>query len=180
VPPNRGERFHLRAGSRGGVGGRRRGSIYSRRRRRGGLEEEGRRGEWSVGGSQLQWREGDSTGLDGRRRKRGGGGGCPSASGSRHIHARAGHRQGNNGALLPLPSSFFPSEAVFSNVLYIHPLYPSFTVSSKRFHPLYLLPLQQRPLNYVLYTQISILETFFIFIFCTYVFVMLSNVLYIF
>jgi hypothetical protein len=45
------------------------------------------------------------------------------------------------------------------------PLYPSFTVSSKRFYPLYLLPLQQRPLNHVLYTQISILGTFFIFIF---------------
>jgi hypothetical protein len=71
-------------------------------------------------------------------------------------------------------------KAVSSNVLYIHPLYPSFTVSSKRFHPLYLLPLQQRPLNHVLYTQISILETFFIFIFCTYVFVILLNVLYIF
>jgi hypothetical protein len=32
------------------------------------------------------------------------------------------------------------------NVLYIHPLYLSFTVSSKRFHPLYLISLQQRPL----------------------------------
>jgi hypothetical protein len=52
-----------------------------------------------------------------------------------------------------------------SNVLYIHPLYPSFTVYYKRFHPLYLLPLQQRPLNHVLYTQIRILETFFIFYF---------------
>jgi hypothetical protein len=41
----------------------------------------------------------------------------------------------------------------------------SFTVSSKRFHPLYLLPLQQHPLNHVIYTQISILEMFFIFIF---------------
>jgi hypothetical protein len=60
------------------------------------------------------------------------------------------------------------------------PLYPSFTVSSKRFYPLYLLPLPQRPLNHVLYTQISILETFFIFIFYIYVFVILSNVLYIF
>jgi hypothetical protein len=72
------------------------------------------------------------------------------------------------------------SEAVSSNVLYIHPLYPYFTVSSKRFQPLYLIPLQQRPLNHVLYTQISILETFFIFVFYTYVFVILSNVLYIF
>jgi hypothetical protein len=60
-------------------------------------------------------------------------------------------------------------KAVSSNVLYIHPLYPSFTVSSKRFHPLYLIPLQQRPLNLVLYTQINIFETFFIFIFYTYV-----------
>jgi hypothetical protein len=58
-----------------------------------------------------------------------------------------------------------PSKAVSSNVLYTHPLYPSFTVSSKRFHPLYLLTLQQRPLNHVLYTQISILETFFIFLY---------------
>jgi hypothetical protein len=52
-----------------------------------------------------------------------------------------------------------------SNVLYIHPLYPPFTVFSKRFHPLYLFPLQQHPLNHILYTQISILETFFIFYF---------------
>jgi hypothetical protein len=72
------------------------------------------------------------------------------------------------------------SKAVSSNVLYIHPLYPYFTVFSKRFYPLYLISLQQRPLNHVLYTQIYILETFFIFIFYTYVFVMLSNVLYIF
>jgi hypothetical protein len=67
-----------------------------------------------------------------------------------------------------------------SNVLYIYPLYSSFKVSFKRFYPLYLIPLQQRPLNHVLYTQISILETFFIFIFYTYVFVILLNVLYIF
>jgi hypothetical protein len=59
--------------------------------------------------------------------------------------------------------------AVSSNVLYIHPLYLSFTVSSKRFHHLYLLPLQQRSLNYVLYTQIPILETFlFLFFVHTY------------
>jgi hypothetical protein len=50
-------------------------------------------------------------------------------------------------------------------------------VSSKRFYPLYLLSLQQRPLNHVLYTQISILEIFFIF--CTYVFVILLNILHI-
>jgi hypothetical protein len=43
------------------------------------------------------------------------------------------------------------SETVSSNVLYIHPLYPSFTVFSKRFHLLYLLSLQQHPLNHVLY-----------------------------
>jgi hypothetical protein len=34
--------------------------------------------------------------------------------------------------------------------------YPYFTVSSKRFHHLYIIPLQQRPLNHVLYTQIYI------------------------
>jgi hypothetical protein len=60
-------------------------------------------------------------------------------------------------------------KAISSNVLYIHPLYLSFTVSSKRSRPLYLLPLQQHPLNHVLYTQIHILETFFIFIFCAYI-----------
>jgi hypothetical protein len=59
-----------------------------------------------------------------------------------------------------------------------YPLYPFFTVSSKRFHPLYLLTLQQCSLNHVLYTQIPILETFLIFNFYTYVFVILSNVLY--
>jgi hypothetical protein len=57
------------------------------------------------------------------------------------------------------------SKAVSSNVLYIHPLYLSFAVSSKRFHPLYLISLQQRPLNHVLYTQIPILKTFLNFIF---------------
>jgi hypothetical protein len=82
-------------------------------------------------------------------------------------------------ALHPQTEVLMP-KAVSSNVLYIHPLYPSFTVFSKRFHPLYLLPLQQYPLNYVLYTQIPILETFFIFIFYTYVFVILSNILCIF
>jgi hypothetical protein len=70
--------------------------------------------------------------------------------------------------------------AVSINVLYIHPLYLSFTVSSKRFHPLYLISLQQRPLNHVLYSQILILKTFFNFIFCTYIFIILSNILYIF
>jgi hypothetical protein len=69
---------------------------------------------------------------------------------------------------------------VSNNVLYIHPLYLSFTVSSKKIHPLYLISLQQRPLNHVLYTQIPILKTFFNFIFCIYVFIILSNVLYIF
>jgi hypothetical protein len=43
------------------------------------------------------------------------------------------------------------SKTVSSNVLYIHPLYPYFTVFSKRFYLLYLLSLQQRPLNHVLY-----------------------------
>jgi hypothetical protein len=42
-------------------------------------------------------------------------------------------------------------QTVSSNVLYIYPLYPSFTVFSKRFHLLYLLSLQQRSLNHVLY-----------------------------
>jgi hypothetical protein len=70
-------------------------------------------------------------------------------------------------------------KTVSSNVLYIHPPYPSFTVSSKRLHPLYLLSLQQRPLNHVLYTQIPILAFLFLF-FCTYIFVILLNVLYIF
>jgi hypothetical protein len=65
--------------------------------------------------------------------------------------------------------------ATLNNVLYIHPLYMSFTVSSKRFHPLYLISLQQRPLNHVLYTQIIILKTFFNFIFCTYVFIILEQ-----
>jgi hypothetical protein len=50
-------------------------------------------------------------------------------------------------------------------VLYIRPLYPSFIVLSKRLHHLYLLSLEQRSLNHVLYTQITILETFFIFYF---------------
>jgi hypothetical protein len=72
------------------------------------------------------------------------------------------------------------SKAVSNNVLYIHPLYLSFTVFSKKFHPLYLISLQQRPLNHVLYTQIPILKTFFNFIFYTYVFIILSNTLYIF
>jgi hypothetical protein len=71
-------------------------------------------------------------------------------------------------------------KVVSSNVLYIHPLYLSFTVSSKRLHPLYLIPLQQRPLNHILYTQIPILETFLFLFFWTYIFVILSNVLYIF
>jgi hypothetical protein len=86
--------------------------------------------------------------------------------------------------LAPLLHHFWGREAadkaVSNNILYIHLLYLSFTVSSKRFHPLYLISLQQRPLNHVLYTQILILKTFFNFIFCTYIFIILSNVLYIF
>lgn len=58
VPPNRGERFHLRAWSRG----EEEGDDGDRFIVGDGDEEEVRRGEWSVGGSQLQWREGDSTG----------------------------------------------------------------------------------------------------------------------
>lgn len=98
MPPNRGERFHLRAWSRG----EEEGDDGDRFIVGDGDEEEVRRGEWSVGGSQLQWREGDSTGPRRRRRRTrggGGGGGCPSASGSRHIRSGTG----NNGALLPLP-----------------------------------------------------------------------------
>jgi hypothetical protein len=57
------------------------------------------------------------------------------------------------------------TQTVSSNVLYIHPLYLSFTVFSKRFHPLYLISLQQHSLNHVLYTQIPILKIFLNFIF---------------
>jgi hypothetical protein len=45
------------------------------------------------------------------------------------------------------------------------PLYLFSISASKIFHPLYLLALQQRPLNHILYTEIPILETFFIFYF---------------
>jgi hypothetical protein len=62
-------------------------------------------------------------------------------------------------------------KAVSSNILYIHLL-----ESPLKDFILYISFLY----NNVLYTQISILETFFIFIFYTYVFVILSNVLYIF
>jgi hypothetical protein len=50
-------------------------------------------------------------------------------------------------------------------------------------YPLYLymcLALQQHSLNHVLYTQITTLETFLFLNFCTYIFVKLSNILYIF
>jgi hypothetical protein len=57
-----------------------------------------------------------------------------------------------------------------NNVLYIYPLYLSFTASSKILHPLYLISLQQRSLNHVLYTQIPILQIFLFFYFFTYVF----------
>jgi hypothetical protein len=53
------------------------------------------------------------------------------------------------------------SKAVSSNVLYIYSLYPYFTVFFKRFHPLYILSLQQHTLNHVLYTQIPILDIFY-------------------
>jgi hypothetical protein len=52
-----------------------------------------------------------------------------------------------------------------NNVLYIYPLYLSFTASSKILHPLYLISLQQRSLNHVLYTQIPILQIFLFFLF---------------
>jgi hypothetical protein len=45
------------------------------------------------------------------------------------------------------------------SIIYIR----SLQFSLKDFIPLYLLPLQQRPPNHVLYTQIPILETFLIF-----------------
>jgi hypothetical protein len=51
------------------------------------------------------------------------------------------------------------AKAVSSNILYIHPLYPSFIVSSKRFYPLYLLPLQQRSL----YSNIYIRDIFYFY-----------------
>jgi hypothetical protein len=54
------------------------------------------------------------------------------------------------------------NKTVSSNVLYIHPLYPSFTVFSKRLHLLYLLSLQQRPL-YV-NTYIKDIFNFLIFV----------------
>jgi hypothetical protein len=50
-------------------------------------------------------------------------------------------------------------------------LYPSFTDFSTRFSPLYLISLQQRSLNLVLYTLNPILETYFVPNFCTYVFI---------
>jgi hypothetical protein len=43
-----------------------------------------------------------------------------------------------------------------------HPLHPSFTEFSTRFSPLYLISLQQRSLNLVLYTLNPILETYFV------------------
>jgi hypothetical protein len=50
-------------------------------------------------------------------------------------------------------------------------LYPSFTEFSIRFSPLYLISLQQRSLNLVLYTLNAILETYFVPNFYTYVFI---------
>jgi hypothetical protein len=80
-------------------------------------------------------------------------------------------RENQNAAGLPEENPVYRADS---------PLYPSFIITSKRLNPLYLLSLKQRPLNHVLYTQISILESFFIFIFCTYIFVILSNILYMF
>jgi hypothetical protein len=79
----------------------------------------------------------------------------------------------NRSWLTSLSRSLPILKAISSNVLYIHPLYPSFTVISKRFHPLYLISLQQRLLNHVLYTQIPILEKFFIYIYI-YIYMYLS------
>jgi hypothetical protein len=58
-----------------------------------------------------------------------------------------------------------------------HPLYPLFTIFSKKFHHLYPFSLQQYSLNHVLYTQIPILKIYFVFIFCTYVFVTLKCII---
>jgi hypothetical protein len=52
-----------------------------------------------------------------------------------------------------------------------YPLHPSFTEFSTRFSPLYLISLQQRSLNLVLYTLNPILETYFVPNFCAYVFI---------
>jgi hypothetical protein len=52
-----------------------------------------------------------------------------------------------------------------------YPLHPSFTEFSTRFSHLYLISLQQRSLNLVLYTLNPILEMYFILNFCTYVFI---------
>jgi hypothetical protein len=52
-----------------------------------------------------------------------------------------------------------------------HPLHPSFTEFFTRFSPLYLISLQQRSLNLVLYTLNPILETYFVPNFCTCVFI---------
>jgi hypothetical protein len=60
------------------------------------------------------------------------------------------------------------SPAIFSKS---HPLHPSFTEFSTRFSPLYLISLQQRSLNLILYTLNPILETYFVPNFCKYVFI---------
>lgn len=81
-----------------------------------------------------------------------------------------------------IPPSFIPaSTRVLPLVIQIeasqHPLNSSSIFNSKRLHSLYLLPLQRRPLNYVSYTQIPILDIFFIFL---YTYLSYSNALYIF
>jgi hypothetical protein len=79
---------------------------------------------------------------------------------------KSGQRRGAKIRLSPATFSIF--------ILYIRLLQ-----SPLKDFILYILPLQQRPLNHVLYTQIFILETFFIFIFCTYIFVTLKCIVHI-
>jgi hypothetical protein len=67
-----------------------------------------------------------------------------------HFYSRGERANSVNGTRARLRPLFSPL-GVSSNVLYIYPLYPSFTVFSKRFHPLYLNPLKKRSLNHVLY-----------------------------
>jgi hypothetical protein len=85
---------------------------------------------------------------------------------------RAGVRRKRGEAVLVLPGAraTVPARKAVSN----HGsrcLYPSFTEFSTRFSSLYLISLQQRSINLVLYTLNPILETYFVPNFCTYVFI---------
>jgi multidrug efflux pump subunit AcrA (membrane-fusion protein) len=123
------------------------GSLHRRRR------ADGAPGENERGGS-----------PDGRGRADGAPGGGGRVDGDRGLYRRRGspssdRYHGHRGVQAVVrdisPDGGWPTltktKTISSNVLYMHPLYPSFTVSSKRFHLLYLLSLQQRPLNHVLY-----------------------------